>query len=187
MPPAVIIKPHYFCKGKLMREYKPQMCYHPDSNDHGLNEFLWVNISMWRQWTCWGSILGLMKQLRWRTGPGTSAHTAWSESERESDKEKWAGVRQRLSDCGCELMKSGFWLVGVNQSAFKCIFREAQNLKSSAAPSPTFVPKPPIPSPIWRGCCFEFWWKKTWNLLLPEFPLYTTSSPLLSPFIVTCL
>lgn len=41
------------------------------------------------------------------------ACAAWSESERESDKEKWAGVKQRLSDCGCQLMKSGFWPVGV--------------------------------------------------------------------------
>lgn len=119
------------------------------------------------------------------------ACAAWSESERESDKEKWAGVKQRLSDCGCQLMKSGFWLVGVwgreTSLHLNASLEKHRTWRVLLLHHPPLFPKPPIPSPIWKGCCFEFWWKKTRNPLLPEFPLYTTSSPLLSPFIVTCL
>lgn len=162
------------------------MRYHPDSNGHGLMSFS-ESISQ-----C-GEIGHAEKAfLPWRRSSGEKAGVkptwaAWCDSVKAREVEK---KNEQGRDKGflIEAVSWWKWVLAClgrqawNQSAFKCICGEEETLKCSPAPSPSFVPKPPIPCPIWTACCFEFRWRKTKNPPLPDFP-----SPFLSPSIVTCL
>lgn len=118
--------------------------------------------------------------LAWKRSSGEKAGVkpmwaAWCDSVKAREVEK---KKKQVRDKGF-LIEAVSWWKGVlaclgqqawNLSAFKCICGKEETLQSSPASSPRFVPKPPIPSPIWMACCFEFWWRKTKNPPLP-FPV----------------
>lgn len=110
---------------------------------------------------------------------------AWWDSEK-AIVEKKSARKMSSRDKAFLIEAEGWWkrvlaclpLWALNRSAFKSISREVETQKSSPASSPSFVPKAPIPSPIWMGCCFEFWWRENENPPLPDFaPLQHFISP----------
>ena len=123
------------------------MCYHPDSGDHRLNEFLRVNISMRRDQTCWESVPGLMKRLwlesRWEAGVSHMVREVKWERKMSSGETKAFWLRPWVDE-------SGFWLVWNpnewDQSEFKCICGEKRrHRRALLLHQPPLFPNPLFP------------------------------------------
>lgn len=160
----------------------------------GLNEFLPVNISQCDEIkTCWDNI----SRSRWSISGGKVRSRCQSHGvilrrqEEGRERKTEVAVRQRLPACGCwSRRKRGTGLsgsAGINRLHLNASM-EKQGTLRAPAPSPPFVPKPPIPCLIWMGCPLEFWWRKTRKTsLFPELPPCSTSSLFQPPSIFTRL